>query len=317
MKTTEAAPRGGSRTHAKSRAIVGLAPWNPRTKSRVIVAEVNEILDEYADYLPMTGRQIFYRMCAVNDYPKTEDGYRQLGEKLKLGRRAGLIPWEAIRDDGLKKHPADGWGSRQQFVATWRDYAEQFTLDPRHNQPRRIEVWVEAKGMVPLVAEAVNDLGVDVYSSSGYDGVTGKYDAARRFDEYDECGLDTVILHVGDHDPSGVDMFRALIDDVRAFLSDFGAPADCLLYQRVAITPEQAMRHNAPSVPAKGTDSRSKKWAAAPTWQAEALPPDELIRIIRTAAIEHIDMGALEQTRAGSVSDREALIAAVNSAVTR
>ena len=56
---------------------------------------MRNILTEYADYLPLTLRQIFYRLLGADGFPKTEDEDKILGEYLNRARRSGRIPQEA------------------------------------------------------------------------------------------------------------------------------------------------------------------------------------------------------------------------------
>jgi hypothetical protein len=78
----------------------GLAPWQPRAATLALLDLVRGILTEYRQYLPMTLRQIFYRLVGAHDYPKDEKAYSRLGEHLNRARRDMLIPFSAIRDDG-------------------------------------------------------------------------------------------------------------------------------------------------------------------------------------------------------------------------
>ena len=57
------------------------------------------MLDEYADYLPLTIRQVFYRLVATREYEKSEPAYKRLMEMLGRARRGGVVPFDAIRDD--------------------------------------------------------------------------------------------------------------------------------------------------------------------------------------------------------------------------
>ena len=59
------------------------------------------MLAEYAEQLPLTLRQIFYRMVGAYGYEKTEQAYERLGETLNKARRARVIGMDAIRDDGF------------------------------------------------------------------------------------------------------------------------------------------------------------------------------------------------------------------------
>jgi len=59
------------------------------------------VLAEYAEQLPLTLRQIFYRMVGAYGYEKTEQAYERLGETLNKARRARVIGMDAIRVDGF------------------------------------------------------------------------------------------------------------------------------------------------------------------------------------------------------------------------
>jgi hypothetical protein len=78
----------------------GFAPWRPQAKTEALLEDVRAVLEEYAEHLPITGRQLFYRLVGRFEYPKDERSYERLLNALNLGRRSGLIPFESIRDDG-------------------------------------------------------------------------------------------------------------------------------------------------------------------------------------------------------------------------
>ena len=46
-----------------------------------------QILIDFDDYLPLTAWQIFYRLVGGYDYPKDENAYTRLCEKLNRARR--------------------------------------------------------------------------------------------------------------------------------------------------------------------------------------------------------------------------------------
>jgi hypothetical protein len=74
--TSELEPRLGERLHA-----------------------VVRVLQEYAEQLPLTVRQVYYRLVAQRVMDKTERAYKRLGEHLVRARRARLIPFEDLRGD--------------------------------------------------------------------------------------------------------------------------------------------------------------------------------------------------------------------------
>src|SRR5262245_31244272 len=83
----------------------GFAPWSPEKATLALLDQVRGVLDEYAAHLPLTIRQIFYRLVGAHDYEKTERAYQRLAEHLNRARRARSIPMDVIRDDGRRPRP--------------------------------------------------------------------------------------------------------------------------------------------------------------------------------------------------------------------
>lgn len=109
----------------------GYAAWRPQRKTRVVLAQVRAVLEEYADYLPLTVRQIFYRLVGVYAYEKTERAYRRLGDHLVRARRAEIIDFDDIRDDGVTV-AAQRWF--EDTVDFWDHIARQMRAYKRHKQ---------------------------------------------------------------------------------------------------------------------------------------------------------------------------------------
>ena len=55
-----------------------LDDWNPRAKTRELLGQVEAVLDTYRAELPLTARQIFYRLVGSVGYPKDENAYGRL-----------------------------------------------------------------------------------------------------------------------------------------------------------------------------------------------------------------------------------------------
>jgi hypothetical protein len=264
----------------------GFAEWTPRAKSRLLLDQVHAVLDEYRAHLPLTVRQVFYRLVGGHGYDKTELAYDRLGELLNRARRAGLVDFTAIRDGGVTVQDPWGYDSAGDFLHGIRGQARRFRLDRQAGQPQAIELWVEAAGMVPMLAAAVEEYGVPTYSCGGFDSLTAKHDAAERIAGR---GLPTVVLHVGDHDPSGVALFQAAAEDVGAMVDELGGGVE---FERIAVTVEQVERYQLPTAPAKAHDKRSA-WVGGGTVQAEAMPPDVLIAEVRQAVVSLVDPDVL------------------------
>ena len=257
-----------------------MAGWNPRPASVALIEKTRAVLADYAAQLPLTIRQIFYRLVGTDGYEKTEQAYKRLGEMLNKARRARLIDMDAIRDDGFTSQLTTFFANAEAFINNAITWAEEFRLDRQKGQARRLVVWCEASGMVPQLARVADPYGIEVCSSGGFDSLTDKHRIGRLW-----AGRQAVtVLHLGDHDPSGVHVFSSLAEDIEKFAADYGGDVE---FVRVAVTPEQARQYNLPSAPPKATDRRS--FDGDETWQCEALDPRTLAAILQAAIDERFD----------------------------
>jgi len=252
----------------------GFAPYSPRPDALALIEATRGVLEEYRAHLPLTLRQVFYRLVSAGDVGKTERDYGRLCEVLGRARRARLLPMDAFRDDGFRRDRPPGWQSADAVTDAVRSTVEGFTLDRQAGQDVRLLVWCEAQGMVPQLERVAHDYSVPVLSSGGFDSITAKHAQAVEI-AGDERS--TAVLHVGDHDPSGVHLYGSLDEDVRAFVDGYGGRCS---FARLAVTPAQVERHGLPTAPPKATDRRAFE---GETTQCEALPPDALADIIRDA----------------------------------
>jgi len=177
--------------------------------------------------------------------------------------------------------------------------AEGYRLDRQIGQAARLVIWCEAQGMVPQLERVTEPYSVPVFSSGGFDSLTVKYQAAAEFARSDRV----TVLHIGDHDPSGVHVFGSLDEDVGAFVEAHGGYAE---FVRLAVTPDQIEQYGLPTAPAKWTDRRA---FTGETVQAEALPPDTLADIVRDAIAERIDDDTYRRTVERERKQRAALMA--------
>ena len=81
-----------------------------------------------------------------------------------------------------------------------------------------------------------------------------------------------------------------MAEDVEEIAEDLGLEAD-IKFSRLAVTPAQIQVLALQTAPAKRTDRRS---FSGETVQCEAIPPDELARIIRTAITDRLDHAAYQ-----------------------
>ena len=279
----------------------GYAPWRPQGKTVAIIAQIKEVLDEYRAELPLTARQIFYRMVGAYAYPKDERAYERLTNILVRARRARIVPFDSIRDDGASVMACAHYAGEEEFYKHVRELGKRYEKNKLANQKVDIRIYCEAAGMMPQISRVSSRYSVPVYSCSGYDSLTAKYDLAQDIvSAYTYRGRRTVVLHLGDHDPSGENILDVIAEDVHKFVGAHVLnkdPGDVALFSRVALTEELIREHDLPTAPPKRTDSRSKRWGGRETCQVEALPPNVLANVLADAIEGYLDQAILKADR--------------------
>ncbi len=199
----------------------GYAAWRPQRKTKVVLDQIDAVISEYREYLPLTVRQIFYRLVGAFGFPKSEQAYERLGNYLVRARRARIIPFEHIRDDSASVMNHLHFDGEDDFYSYVHRLGRNYTQDKLAGQGYAIRLHCEAEGMMPQMHRALEDFSVPVYSCSGFDSLTSRRDLARWFhDSYVYEGKTPVMLHLGDYDPDGESIFESLVEDVWAFLSE-------------------------------------------------------------------------------------------------
>jgi hypothetical protein len=257
---------------------------------------VKRVLKDYLDHWPLTVRQIFYRLVGTHGFPKTEQDYGRLCHHLGNARRGRVISFDAIRDDGVTTIHFGHFDDEDHFKRHVRELGENYTRNKLASQPFHIEVWCEAGGMVPQLTRVTEEFSVKVYSCGGFDSVTIKKILSERICE---IGKPTIILHLGDYDPSGESIYDAIAEDVAAFVAaDRPWGTISVEFRRVALTEEQVKEYKLPTAPPKDKDPRTKKWTEnkkGGTCQLEAMPPDILAQILRDHLIRLFDLDRLRR----------------------
>jgi hypothetical protein len=280
----------------------GFVDWQPRAETQVVLDQVQQVLQEYDAYLPLTIRQIFYRLVGNYEYEKTEKAYNKLCEIMNRARRARIIPMSAIRDDGITEIKPNSWLSADHFLRVVSRQASVLRLDRTKYQKVRLVVMCEASGMAPQLAQVADPYGIKVLSSGGFNSVTDQYNIARDVIEQDRP---TEVLHIGDHDPSGVHVFIALEENVSKFARELLNVSGMVRFTRVAVTPDQIDQYALPTAPPKATDGRAFD---GDTCQAEAFAPDQLANILRDAIEQRLDRDVYESVLGQEQQVRQELL---------
>ncbi len=127
-------------------------------------------------------------------------------------------------------------------------------------------------------------------------------------------GKQVTLLHLGDHDPSGIDMTHDIWKRLNLYLGEgcvdwkelteyhhtamtmevFESPFtnEGITVKRIALNHDQVLDHNPPPNPAKLTDSRIGEYLNAfgsESWELDSLEPATINDLIRDEIEDHLD----------------------------
>jgi len=184
--------------------------------SLAIIEKANTIIAEYAAAgFDLTLRQLYYQFVSRAFIANKQSEYKRLGSIINDARLAGMIDWGRITDRTRNLRTIGHWTTPASII---KSAAESFRIDKWATQKHRIEVWIEKDALVGVLDAVCPDLDVPYFSCRGYTSQSEAWAAARRLFGYMKAGQAPIVLHLGDHDPSGVDMTRDITDRLTLFL---------------------------------------------------------------------------------------------------
>lgn len=270
-----------------------------------VVEQANQIINEYTSQgFELTLRQLYYQFVSRGLLENTMREYKKLGDIVSNGRLAGLISWEAIvdRTRNLEKNPH--WQGPKHFMDS---VTPQFQMDKWVGQEYRPEVWIEKDALIGVIERICRQLDVPYFSCRGYTSQSEMWSASQRLIDYQNDGFTPVIIHLGDHDPSGKDMTRDIEDRLRMFCDGD------IEVNRIALNMNQVRQYNPPPNPAKITDSRAHgyiKEYGTKSWELDALDPRVLAELIEETITSYRDDETWDAAVATEKKHRASLVKA-------
>lgn len=287
--------------------------WNPGAEALALANQATSVAARYAAQgYRMTVRQLYYQLVAAGLIPNSLPSYRILARVIDRARMSGLMDWNYIEDRTRNLRGNTHWSSPDEIIQA---SAAGYMLDHWAGQDVHVEVWVEKEALAGVVARVAGELDVDYFSCRGYTSTSEAWGAGRRLFDRIRNNQRVVILHLGDHDPSGIDMTRDLRDRLHLFTDvdwarrypetvNWADPLEVkhdavvdamraslglddelpLEIRRVALNYDQVEAYQPPPNPAKVSDPRAEEYIrrhGRSSWELDALPPNVLAQLIR------------------------------------
>lgn len=286
--------------------------FNPR--HRALIDTADEVMRRYQSQgYDLSLRQLYYQFVAHHGLPNTEQNYKMLGNVISDARLAGELDWDSLVDRGRETISNPHWGSPANFL---RVVAPQYRHDLWTDQEYHIEVMVEKQALEGVLVPVCRRLDVSFTANKGYSSSSHLYEIGQRLKDVLADRHKVVILYLGDHDPSGIDMTRDVFDRLRLFSGagewdeddnrvvwSYDAynyayndepPFDPERFrvERIALNMDQVEAYNPPPNPAKLTDSRANSYVrqyGRQSWELDALDPEVLANLVDGAVREYMD----------------------------
>lgn len=277
-----------------------------RGKSPKLIALIDEIVREYqAQGQMLTVRQLYYQLVARDIIENTERSYKNTTDLVNNARMAGLLDWAAIEDRTREVVTRGRWFDP---TAMLNSAINSYHQDLWDNQSTRVIVVVEKEALAGVLSSVCYQHDVPFFAARGYPSSSVLRDyAVGPMVQAAQAGQSIQLLHLGDHDPSGMDMSRDLEERFNLFM---GAEAEYLTLHRIALTMEQIEEIKPPPNPAKSTDSRFadyRKQFGDKSWELDALSPDYLTNLVESWIETFIDEDKLKEVKAEIAAGKEKL----------
>ena len=270
-----------------------------------IISQANSIIDEYiAQGYVLTLRQLYYQFVARNLISNNQRSYNRLGSIISDARVAGEISWTAIED---RTRSVEAWLIEEDTKNVFKDIEYNIACDFWADQSTYVEVWVEKEALSSVIRKPCRRYSVPLLACKGYLSSSEAWRSAKRFEKAIDEGYRCVLIHLGDHDPSGLDM----TDDNKHRIHTYSHSMDDIEVRRIALNMNQVERYEPPPNPTKITDSRANKYISQygdTSWELDAIEPSILDELIDEEISGLIDPDIWDESLKRQKDKRQTLI---------
>lgn len=248
---------------------------NFNRSSVLVIQQANEILEDYTNQgYVLTLRQLYYQFVARDLLPNLQKSYKRLGKIVNDARVAGLIDWDYLEDRTRNLQRMSHWNDPGHVIES---AAGGYHIDKWHGQTYRPEVWIEKDALAGIIDGPCRDNDVPWFSVRGYNSQSEMHGAAMRLRSWRQDGQTPIIIHLGDHDPSGIHMTQDIIQRMEMFIGGVEV-------RRIALNMDQVNEYNPPPNYAKESDARFRgyvdEFGTESCWELDALEPVVLENLV-------------------------------------
>lgn len=258
-----------------------------------------QFLVSYAvEHSPVAVRQLFYAATVAGLIEKSELGYGKVQAQVLKLRREGRMPYRCIADATRYMRKLESFDSWQAaLLDTARIYRKNLWADT----DLEVEIWLEKSALAGVLMPVTEEFDVPLMPTGGYTSETFAHEAVARLRG---SGRTLVVYSLYDFDRSGQDAALSLQEKVERFGAEYRVP---ILFEALGLSERQVRDLRLPTRPAKRKTNADQRWPYAIAAELDAIPPDTLRAMVRSAIERHLPPDQLAFLKNVERAERETL----------
>ena len=255
-----------------------------RGKAQATLALEKAIIDIVEERSPITVRGVCYALFVRQMISSMEvSNTARISRIMTDMRESEALDWELIVDGSRAVERVNMWRNSSALI---KAAVDQYRRNNWQEQPTIVEVWSEKSTVQGVLAPVLDELGVTFRVMKGFGSCTALMQAATDSITNSVNCQSTVVLYIGDHDPSGLYMSEV---DLPKRLKRYGGRQ---VIERIAILRADTVDLPHFEVATKRGDPRHDWFVehhGRRCWELDAMDPNVLRDRVRNEIESFID----------------------------
>jgi hypothetical protein len=267
------------------------------------------LIDYAKAHGPVTVRGLYYQaeVAKLPGITKDDKDYDKIQRQVLLLRRAGEMSYDSIADaTRWMRKPRSFDSIEDALQSTAATYRKALWSDANVT----VEIWCEKDALAGVIYPVTSKYDVPLMVTRGFSSETFCFEAVEAADD----DRPYVVYYLGDYDRAGQDAAKSLKEKLERFASERGID---VIFETLAVTPHDIGRLGLPTREPKRKSPADRKWPHQFACELDAIPPDEMRRIVERAIERHLPKAKLDVLKVAEESERQMLRMFARSAIER
>jgi hypothetical protein len=257
------------------------------------------LIDYATEHGPITVRGLYYQaeVAGIPGIDKSDQSYRKVQHQVLMLRRQGRLDYDTIADaTRWMRKPKSHSSVEDALDATANLYRKSLWDDANFT----VEVWCEKDALAGVIYPVTSEYDVPLMVTRGFSSETFAFEAVQAAPD----DRPYVVLYLGDFDRAGQDAAKSLREKLERFAGQYGIH---VFFHTLAVTGNQIVDLDLPTREPKRNTAADRKWPYPVACELDAIPPDELRRIVEDAINRYLPQDKLKILKVAEESERTML----------